>query len=53
MNEITIESINLEDIILIHDCLLNSTFQVKDYDKLQEVRKVIEKLEEAIIEISS
>jgi len=53
MNEITIESINLEDIILIHDCLLNCTFQVRDYDKLQEVRKIIQKLEEAIIEISS
>jgi hypothetical protein len=52
MSEITIESINLEDIILIHDCLLNCTFQVKDYSKLQEVIKIIQKLEDAITEIS-
>ena len=53
MNEVTIESVNLEDIILIHECLLNCTFQVKDYSKLQEVQKIIQKLEDAITEISS
>ena len=52
MSEVTIESINLEDIILIRDCLLNCTFQVKDYNKLQEVIKIIQKLEDAITEIS-
>ena len=48
MNEVTIENINLDDIVLIHECLMNSTFKAYECNKVQSVLTLIQKLEEVI-----
>lgn len=48
MNELIVEGIEKEDFLLIHECLSNMTFTVHDYHKLNDVTKLIQKLEEVI-----
>lgn len=48
MNELIVEGIEKADFLLIHECLSNMTFTVHDNQKLNDVAKLIKKLEEVI-----
>lgn len=48
MNELIVEGIEKEDFLLMHECLSNMTFTVYDNQKLNDVAKLVKKIEEVI-----
>jgi hypothetical protein len=48
MNELIVEGIEQEDFLLLHECLSNMTFTIYENQKLNDVAKLIRKLEEVI-----
>lgn len=51
MNELIVEGIEKEDLLLMRECLLNMTFTVYDNQKLNNVVRLLEKLEEVITQL--
>jgi len=48
MNELIVEGIEQEDFLLLHECLSNMTFTIHDNQKLNDVAKLVKKIEKVI-----